>query len=555
MLRSLTISNYILINSLDIDFSKGFSAITGETGAGKSIIIGAISALLGARLDKSKVKQGASKCVIEAEFTNIGPHATDFFRSGKYDLDDGSCIIRREISSSGKSRAFINDTPSSVTDLSDLGHRLIDIHSQHQNLLLQSSSFLTDVLDSLSSGKDLDNYKDLWTKYSLLNKEVNDLKILINKQEEELDYIKYSVEQIESAHLEKDEQSKLEEEENRLSHAKDITDGLSNVVELLDGENGNIAESLSTSRRSLAQISSFITQAGPWSNRIESLEIELRDITEDIRSTLEDMTYDPERLSQIENRLSQIYDLERKFHTDSYEDLLFKYDELQASLSESSDHKDELKEKERKLETLLYEATAAAQKVSENRHKAAGTLASELMTMLSELGMPKARINVSIEPLKQLSPNGMDNIRFLFASTQNATMQDVGKIASGGESARIMLCLKAIIARKKQLPAIIFDEIDTGVSGRIAESMGRTMKEISGENDIQVICITHLPQIASQGNTQYLVYKSGDEAANTNIKKLTPKERIVEIAKMLSGNKVTDAAMQNAMDLLNNQRS
>lgn len=553
MLCNLSIYHFILIDKLEIEFGPGYSVITGETGAGKSIIIGALTSLIGGRMDRTKVKQGEKKCVLEATFTDIGANAGDFFADKDFDFDGDTCIIRREISETGKTRAFINDTPATISNLQDLGKRLIDIHSQHQNLLLQTPSFRSEILDSLSGPSAIDEYKRMWAKFTDKRRELEALRTAVTKKEEEADYTKYAVSQIDAAHLTKNEQNLLEDEQDRLSHSKDISDALAEVLNEIDDANNSIADRLNNAKRSLDSISPYIKKAAEWGGRLESASIEISDIIDDVRSSIDDVTYDPNRLEQIDERLTTIYDLERRYHAASFDELISKYEEMKQSLASSEDDMAELDEMEREYKELEAAITKQAEKLSSERKKAVPTITRSMKTMLKDLGMPDIVFEVKITPLEALGPMGGDNIDFLFSANKEVVPQDIARIASGGEIARIMLCLKAIIAEKQQLPTVIFDEIDTGVSGRIAERMGCTMKSISNNNGTQVISITHLPQIAAKAEKHYMVYKtSTDGSVTTKIKLLSPEERIMEIAKMLSGNQITDAAKNNAIALINN---
>lgn len=556
MLKNLKISKYALIDELNIDFHQGFSVITGETGAGKSIILGAIGLILGGRADAKSIKEGADKCIIEALFEEKSKSAnlTKFFEENDFDNEGDECIVRREVLKSGKSRAFINDTPATITQLKELGQYLVDIHSQHQNLLISGSEFQIGVLDSVAKDSiEYDAYVSTFEKYKQKVSELSKLRKEISSRQEDEDYLRYSLQQLEAANLKENEQEELEKEQQLLSHAEEITSALSETCLAMDGEEQGITDTLSRCADSLSRISKYLPEAESLSERLNSVCIELRDIYDELRNKADNEDYNPSRLQEVYDRLSTIYDLERKYRLDSYEELLKKTEELRSQLEVIEDGSDILEAKEKECEKLKGEVTDKASVLTEKRKKASEKLTTEMLKRLKPLGMPDVKFSVEIEPLPNPEISGADKVKYLFNANKSATKREISEIASGGEIARIMLCLKAIVSEVKDLPTIIFDEIDTGVSGRIAEQMAITMQNIS-TSGTQVICITHLPQIAAKGNYHYLVYKKNEKGVtNSKIEKLTEQGRLEEIAKMLSGSEITDAALENARELLNNK--
>lgn len=551
MLKSLYIKNYALIDSLEIDFGSGFSVITGETGAGKSIILGALSLILGQRADIKAIKQGESKCVIEGAFDVSAYDLKEFCEEKGIEYDPDSYILRREILSTGKSRAFINDSPVGLNDLKELGGQLIDIHSQHQNLLLADSRFQMQVVDALAGNKNLlKEYQQVYHQYRYAEKALEDLKDQVRKSKEEEDYLRFQHDSLQEAALQEGEQEELERELEILNHAEDIKSSLYRVHTLLsEDERGIVSglkESLSTSR-SLAKV---YHKAEEISQRLETAYIDMKDMASEMGRLAEGVEFNPERLAFIETRLDLIYTLQKKYHLSSVEELLSLYNDLAQKLAniESSDQQvdalaKEVQTKQKKMLGLAKDLTGRRMSVSEK-------IETELERKASYLGMPNIRFKCDV--ITGDSPNiyGMDSIQFQFSANKNVPLQPVANIASGGEISRIMLCLKSMIAGATALPTIIFDEIDTGVSGEIADKMGQVMLEF-GRN-MQVIAITHLPQIAAKGKTHYKVYKSDDknDSTTTKLAMLSDKDRLDEIARMLSGSTVTEAAIQNAKAML-----
>ena len=546
MLKKLHIQNYALIESLDIDFESGFSVITGETGAGKSILLGALGLILGSRAESSALRAGAKRCVAEAVFDVKGLKLEAFFEENELDYDD-ECIIRRELTDAGKSRAFINDTPVSLAVLKQLSTSLLDIHSQHQNLLLSNSDFQMNILDSVAGNEQLlEQYGAEFKEYHTALREYKQLQQQIDDERENLDYLQFQFDEISSAKLEDGEQEELEAESLMLDNAESIKQAVFDAENLLSG----IAESISSAQRSLSHISEVYTKAASLSERLDSCEIELSDIEAELNASQQEINFDPERAEFVNERLNTIYALQKKYHKSSVAELL----EMQATLAQSLGNltnSDEVLEQKKALCLKLKMAVSlTAQKLTKERQKAAWMVEQSLVEHLKPLGMSNVNFKVDIAAAPKLQPSGQDEIQFLFSANKSAPMQSIAKIASGGEIARVMLSLKALVSNHKEMPTIIFDEIDTGVSGKIADEMA-TLMEAMGQNGRQVICITHLPQIAARGIQHYRVYKQDSaDATHTHIEQLQPQQRVEEIAKMLSGSTLTEAAINNAKTLL-----
>lgn len=552
MLTHLHIENYALIEQLDLELHDGFSVITGETGAGKSILLGAIGLILGNRADSKSIKTGAGRCVVEATFNLNGYDCTDFFTENDLEYDASECIIRRELTSTGKSRAFINDTPVQLTLLKTLGDRLIDIHSQHQNLLLSQANFQLSVLDTIAENAPL--LQQYQTEYNAYRQLCDDYDQAVNQAQQSHDdeeYLRFQLQQLTDAKLQDGEQAELEAEQEILEHAEEIKQALYSAGEALQTtSDGNDALSLMRSAmQSLEHITSVLPAADELLQRLQSCNIELQDIADEIASQSDSVEYNPERLSFVSERLGTIYSLQKKHHLSSVAELL----ELQASLEQKLNlitNSDELlAELQKKRDAKRAEAAAIADKLHKKRTDAAKTLQKQISTILQSLGMPNVQFQVDMQT-GELNSAGIDTATFLFSANKNVPPQPLSKIASGGEIARLMLSLKFILASKQNLPTIIFDEIDTGVSGVIAEKMAHIMSDMASYGR-QVISITHLPQIAAIGQHHFKVYKD-DTADSTlsHIIPLTPEQRIEEIAHMLSGANLTEAALQNAKALL-----
>jgi DNA repair protein RecN (Recombination protein N) len=550
MLQSIYIKNYALIDELAINFESGFSTITGETGAGKSIILGALALLLGQRADSKLTKNNAKKCIIEAHFNLKKYQLSTFFEDREYEYDEKECILRREIHPSGKSRAFINDTPAPLAHMKELGEQLIDIHSQHQNLLIRHESFQLNLLDTLAENAVLlKKYKTDYNTYLAIAQRKKALQYKAIKDREEEDFLRFQLKQLEEAQLTSEEQTTLEEELSVLSHAEDIKSILFSITQQLQNEEFSLIATLKNCNQQINKLISIFPHANELAERLESSYIELKDIATEIEVQEGNITFDPQRLEFVEQRLNLIYTLQQKHQVDTIEELL----KLQLQFKEQLEAIDHIDDKLLALEKTEKEAyqrvLKQAKLLSTTRKKAGEYVAQEMGKRLVNLGMPNANFKVEIETKQTPDNKGIDTITFLFSSNKNAVPKPVASIASGGEIARVMLSMKAMIAGSTQLPTIIFDEIDTGVSGEIADKMALIMKEMS--TNMQVISITHLPQIASKGDIHYKVYKEDTEnSTHSHICRLNTEERIEEIAHMLSGATLSTAAIENAKALL-----
>lgn len=549
MLKSLYIKNYALIESLDIDFNPGFSVITGETGAGKSIILGALALILGQRADIKSIKQGEDKCIIEGIFNISAYRLKNFFDEREIDYD-ANCILRRELLSSGKSRSFINDTPVALNDLKDLGIQLIDIHSQHQNLLLGSNKFQMQILDILAGTQELlQEYQNLYAQYKQSEKKLNELTENFRKNKEEEDYIRFQYQTLSDANLKEGEQEEMENELETLTHAEDIKTTLFKIHTLLTDDEQGIISLLKESLNASQSLIRVFPQAEEMQQRIDTAFIDLKDLSNDVERVANDTEFNPDRMAYLTERLDTIYTLQRKYNAASLTDLIGLMRQFSEKLDKiyySEGSIQELQEEIKKQHDLLIKK---AELLSQKRKSAIKTIEKSLTEKVAPLGMPNVRFVCDITPKSIPDSTGLDNVQFLFSANKNIPLQPVAEVASGGEISRLMLCLKSLIAGVSALPTIIFDEIDTGVSGEIADKMGEIMKEFGQK--MQVIAITHLPQIAAKGNTHYLVYKSeDDETTRTNLRQLSNQERLEEIARMLSGATLTDAAIQNAKIML-----
>ena len=552
MLKQLYIKNYTLIDELDIPFHPGFSVITGETGAGKSIILGALSLLLGQRADSKTIKQGADRCVIEARFDLSRYQLEDFFTQNDIDYDATDCILRRELTAAGKSRAFVNDTPVALNVIRQLGQQLVDIHSQHQNLLLQEDDFQLSVVDIIARDQQLlADYQQAYRQHIQLQKAVADLERDLQSARHDEDYLRFLLDELRQADLTPGLQQQLEQESETLTHIEDIKGALFSAEQSLTGEGpANAVGLLRESSRTIDAIRDLFPDVREIADRLESTYIELADIAREVSTLSARLDFDPRRLDFINSQLDALYALEQKHHVSSDEELIAIRDDIQQKINniEHSDEAlDELREKARQS---LADATAKAAQLTAARTAAARQIEQEMSSRLAPLGIPNVRFSVAVEPLRQLSLQGADRVSFLFSANTSAPMLPVAQIASGGEIARVMLSLKAMVSGAVLLPTIIFDEIDTGVSGRVAEMMARIMQQM-GQADRQVISITHLPQIAALGTHHYRVYKEETaQGTKSRMQLLTPDERVAEIAQMLSGTSVTAAAVSNARELL-----
>lgn len=551
MLKQLYIQNFTLIDEMNILFHPGFSVITGETGAGKSIILGALGLLKGNRADTKQIRQGEERCVIEAHFDIRQYDLKDFFLENDLDDDPHDCILRREININGKSRAFINDTPASLSVMKDLGERLIDIHSQHQNLLLNKEDFQLHVVDILTKDEDtLRKYQESYQNYKKEQTILEEMIAKVSKDQENEDYLRFQLQELSDAALSEGEQEVLEQEISTLEHAEEIKSALYLSQNLISNESNGIIETLNQVSQQLQKIEQIYTPVQEISQRMESCYIEMKDLLQEITAQGEQVSYNPQQLEQSQARLDTINSLEHKYHVASIAELIAYQQKIQEQIN-LLDHSDEEIQKQKDIVAkLLDNCTQQAERLTTIRKKAAKTIESEMKARLVPLGIPKINFKVDIKP-KELSPNGKDSVSFLFSANTNSPLSPVSQVASGGEIARVMLSLKAMISGAVKLPTIIFDEIDTGVSGSVAEKMAHIMDEM-GNNHRQVISITHLPQIAALGKNHYKVSKT--ETSNGTISNMTPlneQQRIEEIAQMLSGSNITKAALANARELLN----
>ena len=550
MLRQLYIRNFTLIDELDITFKPGFSVITGETGAGKSIILGAIGQILGNRADARMVKAGCDKCVIEAHFDLSNYDMESFFDDNDIDYEPEDCIIRRELKANGKSRAFINDTPVALTTARELGQQLVDIHSQHQNLLLQKEDFQLNVVDIIAHNSQLLNdYRTLFDGYAKAKAALREKEEECEKDRANEDFLRFQADELVTAKLIDGEQEELEQELETLSHAEDIKGALFDADNLLSGDDRCITQSCKTMLSRLSDIGDVYPAIRQVTERIDSAYIELKDIARDISNLAESIDFDPARLTMANERLDTIYTLQKKHHVESVAELIAIRDSLTARLNDITNSEDMLEDMRRQVEDMHRKATEAAARLTESRQEAARHVTEQLLAQMTALGMPNARFEIKFET-KELAADGADRISYMFSANKNVPLEPIAQVASGGEVARVMLSLKAMISGAVKLPTIIFDEIDTGVSGRVAEMMAQIMRQM-GRADRQVISITHLPQIAALGTTHYKVEKTDtDDTTISRMRMLGHDERITEIAQMLSGSNISDAAIENAKSLL-----
>lgn len=550
MLRSLYIQNYALIEKLDIRFDSGFSVITGETGAGKSIILGAIGLLLGQRADVKSIRKGATKCVIEAHFDVSAYGMKPFFEANELEYED-ECILRRELYASGKSRAFINDTPASLAQMKELGELLIDVHSQHQNLLLNKEGFQLNVLDLLAHDEaELAAYQKLYNDWRQARQDLEELVARAEQSRADEDYIRFQLEQLEEANLTDGEQEELEQEAEMLTHAEDIKAGLYRAGQALNADEGSVLEALKDCQNTMMGLRSVFAPAGELADRLDSVYIELKDISQEVADKEEEVEFNPARLDEVNARLNFIYSLQQKHRVDTVKALLSLQENYASQLSAITSSDEDIARLEARVKELFTQVTAQAQVLTEARTRVAREVERQMAARLVPLGMPNVRFQVEIGTRKEPGVHGADTVNFLFSANKNGVLQSISQVASGGEIARVMLSVKAMIAGAVKLPTIVFDEIDTGVSGEIADRMADIMQEM-GDNDRQVISITHLPQIAARGRAHYKVYKEDNEVeTNSHIRRLTDDERVEELAHMLSGATLTEAALNNARALL-----
>ena len=554
MLKHLYIKNFALIDILDIDLYPGFSVITGETGAGKSIILGAIGLLLGQRADAKTIKTGADKCVIEAQFDLSRYQLEPFFSDNDIEYDPHDCIIRRELTASGKSRSFINDTPVQLAMLKEIGEKLVDVHSQHQNLLLNKQDFQLSVADIIAGDAELlADYQQRYSEYQAVAAQLRSAEEDIEQSRQNQDFLQFQADELDNARLADGEQEELEQKSDTMTHSEEIKAALYTADNALQAEATGIVTNMRSAITALRDIERVYPDTAELAQRLDTAYIELKDIAQDISSRLEDVDFDPTELDAVNNRLDRIYELEKKYHAETVAQLIALRNDLAQKLANIENSDEALAELKQRLKELEQQCRQAADRLSEERTKAARKIEQEMLQRLVPLGMPHVQFQVQMSR-EQLGRNGQDRIAFLFSANTSTPLQPVAQVASGGEIARVMLALKAMISGAVKLPTIIFDEIDTGVSGKIAEKMAEIMQEM-GRNERQVISITHLPQIAALGTTHYKVSKEETAQGTTShMEKLSAEARVREIAQMLSGSDVTEAAIQNAKQLLKNAK-
>ena len=550
MLKQLYIRNFTLIERLDMTFNGGFSVITGETAAGKSIILGAIGLLKGQRADSKLIKRGSEKCVIEAHF-NLSRYGMEkFFNDNDVEYDADDCIVRREITAAGKSRAFVNDTPVPLSVLKELGEQLIDVHSQHQNLLLGKQDFQMEIVDIIADGKDLlDNYRKAYGDYREKQRQLDDLQERLSSNKANADFLLFQYEELDRANLVEGEQETLEAQANQMSHYEDIKTALYQADKAMSAEGTGVTENLRTAINALHSIEGVLPMAGELASRMDADFIDLKDIADELEGQLDKVDFDPKELDSINDRLDRIYSLQKKYHCDTVSQLIEIRDNLKKQLDGIENGDYDLQQVKNEVDKSMKLAIQKADSITKVRKTAAKKIEEEIKQRLVALGMPNIQFTINLES-SELSADGADKVAYMFSANRNMPMQPVAQVASGGEIARLMLSLKAMVSGAVKLPTIIFDEIDTGVSGKIAEKMADIMCEM-GNNERQVISITHLPQIAAKGATHYKVYKEdrGDTTVST-MKLLCGEDRVNEIAQMLSGSDITEAAISNARELL-----
>ena len=554
MLLSLSIKNYALISELHIEFERGFSVITGETGAGKSILLGAIGLLLGGRAETRMLKTGAKRCTIEAEFNLKGYHMDAFFEENDIDFDGESCIIRRELTDAGKSRAFINDTPAQVTQLRALGNQLIDIHSQHQNLLLGQEDFQLNVLDIIARNQtQRDAYTAAYSAYHTSLLRLKEAEEALSRGRDDEDYLRFQLQQLDELQLEAGKQDEMEQEAQVLEHAEEIREALWTTEQLLQGDDrsdNGILPALRAAERQLSSIASLLPAAEELTERIGNCQIELRDIAMELNGQADDIDVNPSRLETVHEWLSALYSAMQKHHVQEEQQLIDLAEDFRRRLALIDNSDEQLTALRKACQQTQQSLLQAGEHLTASRREAACEVERQMCELLVPLGIPNVQFQVAVTPRTEPTSSGMDNVCFLFCANKNGQLQPISDIASGGEIARVMLSLKALISSAVQQPTIIFDEIDTGVSGQMAERMA-TMMRTMGDGGRQVISITHLPQIAAMGRHHYRVYKEdSDEGTTSHIERLDDEARITELAHMLSGAEVTTEAVANAKTLL-----
>lgn len=551
MLRSIHIRNFVLIESLDLDLNSGFSVMTGQTGAGKSIVLDALNLIMGQRADLKVIRQGAGKCSVECCFQSAGYGLEEIFKENDLDYDPEETLLRREISLSGKSRAFVNDTPVTLAQMKEIAARLIDIHSQHQNLVLGTEQFQMAVVDTMAgNSKQSEAYRKSFAQYNEIQRQLKELREMAASTVADQEYLSFQLEGLDAARLKEGEQEELEEELDVLSHAEEIKSSLFQAENYLESDEGGALELLRNSLSSLKQAAKNSKDSSVLVPRLESSIIELKDILSEIASIEEQTNFDPDRLESVSSRLDMIYGLEKKHRKDSITELIAMANEIRAKLDRIDSYEDDIRRLEKECVSQLADAQLKAKTLTATRQKAAQVVEKEISAMLVPLGIPNVRFNIEIDARQQLDISGADSIRFMFSANRTTAMQEIGQVASGGEIARVMLSVKSLIAGATAMPTIIFDEIDTGVSGAVAEQMALLMRRMCADQR-QVIAITHLPQIAAMGHNHYRVVKDDSaDGTRTDIQHIEGEDRVIEIAQMMSGSELTKAAIENARTLL-----
>lgn len=549
MLAKLSVRNYALIRELDLELDNGLTIITGETGSGKTILLGALSLILGARADTSVLLDSSAKCVVEGTFRIAEYNLQGFFDENNLDYDI-STVIRREINPAGKTRAFVNDTPVTVNLLKDLGNRLIDIHSQHQSLMLNENSFQLSIIDSFAGTSELlKEYRALYDDFRKLGNELSVLRSQADRNKADMEYYKHQLDQLEEARLKENEQDELEKEQEILDHADEIKSALVSSSSLLSANDISVLSMLREVKSNMEKVNVYMPDAGDLRARLASVYIELDDLAGEIEKLTSDTDTDPEKLVWINNRLDQIYSLMHKHRVSNLAELLVRKDEIRKKLLSINANETRLEEVEAELELKTELLSAQSVQISEKRRAVVPETEKKVMELLHRLGMPNARFRIRLTSAKDFTVSGKDNADFLFSANRQTEPEDIARIASGGELSRVMLSLKSLIAKNNNLPSIIFDEIDSGVSGEVADRVGQILSSMG--KCMQVINITHLPQVASRGTRHFHIYKEDREDSTiTRVKLLSPDERIIEVARLLSGSEITDTAIKNAKELL-----
>jgi DNA repair protein RecN (Recombination protein N) len=551
MLTKLTISNYALIHELSVEFQRGLNSVTGETGAGKSIILGALGLILGNRADLSVLKNHNEKCIVEGHFEIESYHLRDFFENNDLDYDDLT-ILRREITSSGKSRSFINDTPVTLKTMSEVALKLIDIHSQHQNLELANQKFQLDIIDTVAaSGKVSGEYRELYDEYIYLKSKLSELRDKAEKESSDLDYFQFQFDQLNEAALQDTEQEELETELEKLTHAEEIKSSFADVISLIDNENFSVIRNLKESHKKLLNTGQYIDEALRLAERLESCLLEIKDILDESETLSEKAEYDPVRIEQVTDRLNMIYNLEQKHHVASVKELIELKNIFRERINQVTGYEEQINEFIKRSEENFSGLMRKADELSNLRKQYFRKIEDSVMSVLKQLGILKAKFIIEHKRLSGFSPTGNDSVEFLFSANPDIAPAEISKIASGGEMSRLMLAVKNLLRTSKALPTIIFDEIDSGVSGEIALKMGNILKEFS--TSTQIINITHLPQIAARGDAHFKVYKFEKEGTTyTSVKLLSLAERVEELAKMVGGENLTETTLKTAEELLKN---